>query len=124
MAKEIHDTVYDAALDLIATCVTCSVCKLQPANFAGIAAEMLAEITLTAGDGNGDWVIADAGGGGRQLTMSIQSNVDITTSGTATYVVWDTGATLLAATTCTSQVLTDTGTVTVPATIFTFADPT
>ena len=124
MAKELHNDVYDAALDKIATCTHCVVCSTQPANYAGIAAVTLATVTLTAGDGNGDWTVADGDASGRKVTMAQQASISITQSGTATYVVWDDGTTLLAATTCTSQVLTSGGTVTVPAVDMEFADPT
>jgi hypothetical protein len=121
MAKAIADAVLDAALAKIATSDRMTVCS-EPANFAGIAAVLLVSHVLTAGSGNGDWTIA--AGTQRKVTTTAQSAVSITNSGTATHVCYDDGTTLLAVTTCTSQVLTSGGTVTVPAHKFEFASPT
>lgn len=124
MAKSISTAVLDAALAKIATGVRVSVCSGQPANFAGIAAVLLADDPLVAGNGNGDWVIGAGDVNGRKVRMTQQSAVPIDASGTATHIVIDDGVNLLAVTTCTSQVLTSGGTVTIPAFDFEFADPT
>ena len=123
MAKWVLDAALDAALDDIATCVTLTVCSGQPANFAGIAAVALAAVTLTAGDGNGDYTVADGDASGRKLTVAQQATIAIDTTGTATHVSLDDGSVLRYVTTCTSQALTDTGTVTVPAWDVEIADP-
>jgi len=122
MAKAIDDVFIDAMLDKIATCVTLSVCSAQPANQAGIAAVMLAQVTLTAGDGNGDYTVANGDVSGRKVSVLQQSNVPITNSGTATHIVLDDGVNIVV-TTCTSQVLTALGTVTVPTFDDEVADP-
>lgn len=124
MAKWVLDAVLDAALDDIATCVRLVVCSGQPANYAGIAAVALADVTITAGDGNGDFVVADGDANGRKLTISQQAAILIDSSGTATHVILDDGAVLRYVTTCTSQALTSGGTVTVPAWDIEIADPT
>jgi hypothetical protein len=124
MAKAISDDVLDAALAELATATRQVVCSAEPANFAGIAAVALADVTLTAGDGNGDYTIADGDASGRKLTVAQQADVLIDASGTATHVTYDDGTTLLGVTTCTSQALTSGGTVTVPAHDFEIADPT
>lgn len=124
MAKSIHNDVLDAALDELATAVKITVCSGEPANFAGIAAVALAEVTVTAGDGNGDYAIADGDASGRKVTVTAQSAVPIDSSGTATHIAYDDGTTLQAVTTCTSQVLTSGGTVTIPAHDWEIADPT
>lgn len=123
MAKWCLDGAMDLMLANIATCTVLYVCSGQPANHAGIAAVALADVTLTAGDGNGDYVIADDTSG-RKLTVGAQADVDIDTSGTATHVALDDGAVLRYVTTCTSQALVDTGTVTVPAWKIGVSDPT
>lgn len=115
MAKWADDSVMDAALDLIATCTNITVCSGQPANYAGISAVTLATTTMTAGDGAGDWVVADGDAGGRKVSITIQSDMSITSSGDATHIAYDTGTTLLFVSTCTTQTLTSGGTVTVPA---------
>lgn len=122
MGKKIEDVFIDAMLDKIATCVTMTVCSAEPANQAGIAAVALASVVLTAGDGNGDYVIANGDVSGRKVTVQQQSNIPITASGNATHIVLDDGVNIVV-TTCTSQALTSGGTVTVPAFDDEVADP-
>lgn len=123
MAKAVPDVVLDAALDEIATATRLVVCSAEPANYAGIAAVLLASVALTAGDGNGDYVVANGDASGRKLTVAQQADIAITASGTATHVALDDGASLQYVTTCTSQALTSGGTVTVPAWDIEIADP-
>ena len=124
MAKYANDAVMDAALDVIATATRMDVCSAQPANFAGIAAVALADVTLDSSDfskANGDT-------SGRKVTVAAQNGVLIDTSGTATHVALSrvSDSTLLLVTTCTSQALTANGsnTVNVPAFDDEIADPT
>jgi hypothetical protein len=98
------------------------VCSGQPANVAGIGAVALADVVLTPGDGNGDFTIGNGDTNGRKLAVAQQTDIDIDTSGTATHVVIDDGTNLYI-TTCTSQALTDTGTVTVPTWDIEVSDP-
>ena len=123
MSKATPDAVLDLPLIEIATATRQVICSGQPANFAGIAAVNLAQVTLTAGDGNGDHTIADDTSG-RKNTITQQSDTPIDVSGDATHVSLDDGTDLLQVTTCTTQALTDTGTVTTPAYKIAFADPT
>jgi ferric-dicitrate binding protein FerR (iron transport regulator) len=124
MAKFTHDDVLDAALAKVATATRMVVTSAQPANFAGIAAVALADVTLTAGAGNGDYTIANGDTSGRKLTVAAQSSIPVDSSGTATHVCLDDGSTLLQVTTCTSQALTSGNTVDVPAYDIEFADVT
>jgi hypothetical protein len=124
VAKQSPDTTLDAMLEEIATCTRLVVCSAEPANFAGIAAVLLASVTLTAGDGGGDFTIANGDSSGRKLSVLQQAAISITTTGTATHVSLDDGATLKYVTTCTSQLLTSGGTVTVPEWDIEIADPT
>ena len=123
MGKAAPNSTIDAMLDEIATATRLVVCSAEPANFAGIAAVALADVVLTAGDGNGDFTIADGDTSGRKVTVAAQSDVAIDTSGTATHVALDDGTDLIYVTTCTSQALVDTGTVTVPSFDVEIADP-
>ena len=123
MAKACPDAVLDLILTEIATGNIVYVCSGQPANHAGIAAVALADIAVTAGNGNGDWTIADDTSG-RKLTLAQQADIDIDASGTATHIAIDDGTDLLFVTTCTSQALVDTGTVTIPAFKINIPDPT
>ena len=123
MAKELHNDVLDAALDKVATCVTLTFCSTQPANYAGISAVKLISATLTAGDGNGDYDIADDTSG-RKVTVGAQADMTPTANGTVTYAVLDDGSTLLLATTVTSQAVTTAQTWNSPAFKAGIADPT
>lgn len=123
MGKASPDAVLDAALAKIATATRQTVCSAEPANFAGIAAVALSDAVLTAGDGNGDFVIANGDVSGRKLTVGQQADVDVDTAGTGTHIALDDGSELLYVTTCTAQALSDTGTVTTPAWDIEIADP-
>lgn len=124
MAKFTADAVLDAALAKIATSTRMVVTSAQPANFAGIAAVALADVVLTAGDGNGDYVIANGDTSGRKLTVGAQTGINVDASGTATHVCLDDGTTLLHVTTITSQALTSGNTANVAAFDVEFADVT
>jgi hypothetical protein len=124
MAKWVPDVVMDAALDKIATGTRLTFCSGQPANFAGIAAVLLASVTVTAGNGNGDFTIADGPVSGRKLTVGAQTGMTPAGNGTVTYACVDDGTTLLSATTVTSQAVTTAQTWDSPAFVpFGITDP-
>lgn len=91
----VHNDVYDAALDKIATATAVHVCTSEPANHAGIAAVTVGNYTLTAGDGNGDWTVADGDTSGRKVTCGAQSGNNGTATGAANYLAYTDGTTLL-----------------------------
>lgn len=127
MAKACPDAVMDVFLEEIAEADELYVCSGEPANYAGIAAVALATVALTPGSGNGDFTIANGDTNGRKLTIAQQAAIPIDTSGTATHIALAVGGAtdvLKYVTTCTSQALVDTGTVTVPAWDIELADPT
>ena len=124
MAKELHNDVFDAALDKIATCTKLSFCSAQPANFAGIAAVKLVDVTLTAGDGGGDYVVADGDASGRKVTVGAQTSMTPSGNGTVLWAVLDDATTLLAATTVTSQAVLTSQTWDSPAFDIEITDPT
>ena len=123
MAKALDNAALDAALAKIATSTHLTFCSTQPANYAAISGVALAAATLTAGDGNGDYVIADDTSG-RKLTVGAQTGMTPSANGTITYAVLDDGTTLLAATTVTSQAVTTSQTWNSPAFKVSIADPT
>ena len=123
MAKKVEDHFLDAYLNQLDNCTTLHVTSAEPANHASIAAVSLASVAMTAGAGNGDYTIANGDVSGRKLTVLQQSSISITASGTATHVVLTDGTNIWC-TTCTSQVLTSGGTVTVNAFDVEIADPT
>lgn len=119
MAKFADDSIMDAALGVIDNSTRMVVTSAQPANFAGIAAVALADVTLDSGD----FTIANGDTSGRKVTIGAQSGVTVDASGTATHVCLDNGTTLLYVTTCTSQALTAGNTVDIPAWKVEIADP-
>lgn len=119
MGKAVSNGFLDGTLDTIATSDEMYVTSAEPANYAGISAVELADVAI---DG-GDFSKADGDTSGRKVTVAQQSSVTIDTSGTATHVVISDGTDIYV-TTCTSQVLTSGGTVTIPAWDIEIADPT
>ena len=107
MAKAVPSAIIDLMLQQ-AQGTKIHVCSAQPANFAGIAAVMLAEKVMVSpypGTAAGDV-------SGRKNPVSAQTLLPITTTGTATHVVISNGtSTMYLVTTCTSQLLTSGGTV-------------
>ena len=125
MGKATPDAVLDVMLDYIAdNADAIHVCSDEPANYAGISSVLLAGTAMTTGDGN-DYTVADGDSSGRKVTVGSKSDIAISTSGTATHIALSNGSdTLYYVTTCTSQALVDTGTVTIPAWDIEIADPT
>ena len=124
MAKFVPDAVIDVLLDEIATATLLSACDdASTTNDGNFTASTLASIALTAGDGNGDYIIAD-GASGIKLTIAVQTGVAIAVSGDAQHIVLSLGGTILDVTTCTSQALTSGGTVTFPEWTHQVSDPT
>lgn len=119
MAKAIPDVTMDPSLDKLATATRMTALSSQPANFAAIAAALLASQTMTSGD----FAKADDTSG-RKLTVAAKNAVSVTATGTATHVALDDGTTLLGVTTCTSQALTSGNQVNFPAWKWNIQDPT
>lgn len=120
MAKATPDAILDAMADaIIADAEVLYVCSDQPVNFAGISAVALADVAIDSSD----FTKANGDASGRKVTIGQQSNISIDSSGTATHVVLASDDTLLYVTTCSSQALTNGGTVTVPAWKIEVADP-
>jgi hypothetical protein len=119
MAKGISTAVFDAALDKIATCTRLTFCSALPANFAGIAAVLLASKTVAGGAFT---KAADASG--RKVTVAAQTAMTPAANGTITYACLDDGTTLHAWTTVTSQAVTTAQTWDSPAFKFNILDPT
>ncbi len=125
MGKSVHNDVLDAACDKIATATRLDVCSTEPTTYtAATSTYSLAHVTVTAGDGNGDFTVGEGDVSGRKVTVAEQSDISITDDGDAQHIALTDGADLLAVTTCTLQGLTSGGTVTVPAHDYEFGDPT
>ena len=121
MAKWANDLMMDASLDYVAASVRMVACSAQPANYAGIAAVALADVTLAGGD----FTKANGDTSGRKVTVAAKASVPIDVSGTATHIALDDGTTLRYVTTCTSLALTSGAgnTVNFPAWDVEVADP-
>jgi hypothetical protein len=123
MGKASPNTTLDPNLEKIATATRLTVLTDQPADFAGIAALLLAEAVVTPGDGNGDFTIADGDVSGRKVGVGAQNDLAIDATGDADHIALDDGSILLYVTTCTLQGLTSGGTVSVPGWGVEIADP-
>lgn len=122
MAVFLADSALDALLAVIATCTRLDVVSALPTQYSsgggtGVLDLTLANVALTAGDGNGDWVIANGDSSGRKITCAQQDDLSITGNGTATHLAHSVSGstTLIWVSTVTSQALTSGGTVTTPA---------
>jgi len=116
MGKRVFDVVMDAALQKAATGNQITVCSAEPTTLLEATTTFrLAEVVVTPGDGNGDFVIANGDTSGRKLTVGQQSLVPIIADGTANHVAINDGVTILDVTTCTDLPLTSGGVVTIPS---------
>lgn len=125
MAKFTDDQVLEAALAKVATSTRMTITSSQPANFAGIAAVLLASDPVTAGVGGASFsAYADGDVSGRKVTVLANNAIAVTASGNATHVNLDDGTRLLHCTTVTSQAVTSGNTINVAAYDVEFADVT
>ena len=119
MGKAIPDARIDAALDA-ETSTTIHVCSAEPANYAGIAAVMLAEQAIVGvqAKANGDL-------SGRKITTPLQSAVPVTNTGLGDHIVQSNGVNeMFRVTTAAVPVaLTALGTVDINAHKLEIADP-
>jgi len=92
MSIYVPDNTTDQLLDEIATCTRLDITSdvSTPTDLTNT----LANVTLTAGDGNGDYTIADGAIDGRKLTITTQVDIPITSTGTAKHVVLSLGGTI------------------------------
>lgn len=124
MAKVAPDAMIDAALLYVegADCIT--VCSAEPANYT--AAYTTLKMAGTSALTTASYTIADAVGGGRQITIAATTglSIDVSTAATHLALVGTGDSTLRYVTTVTSQELTSGGTVDIPAWIIAIGDPT
>ena len=105
MAIATDDYVLDGSLKALAEGTALHLCATQPTTFAEASStKSLGSVVLTAGDGGGDFTIADAGTTGRKVTVAAQS-ISVTSDGTGDHIaIVDTANTrLLHVTTTTSR---------------------
>ena len=127
MTEFIHDDILDLILDGIADlCDRLFVCSTYPTTYTEASVTyMLAQHTITPGDGNGDLTVGNGDASGRKVAVTAQAAISVTNSGTALHVaLCALGTTkILAVAECTSQALTAGNTVTVPTFDIEVADP-
>lgn len=116
MSKYVPDSTLNAFLNVIANAgVKISLCSTQPTNYTEAnATYSLGSKTLTAGSGNGSYLIADGDVSGRKLTILQQTGISVTATGSAQHVAITDGASVLyAVTTLTAQTVTSGNTATI-----------
>lgn len=91
------DAVYDGALDIIAdNCTRVDICTTEPTTFTeATLTYSVGNYTLTAGDGGGDWTIANGDTSGRKLTLGAQSGNNGTGNGAGNFLAFTNGSTTL-----------------------------
>ncbi|HEV2927280.1 MAG TPA: hypothetical protein VGW74_01195 [Propionibacteriaceae bacterium] len=128
MAKFAPDATIDAMLAQVALADEMYVCSAQPTDYNDIAnSDLVGPISLTPGDGNGDFTIGNGDTSGRKVTVTAQTGASVIASGTATHVVLATGGAtdlIRYITTCTSQAVTSGNTANVGAWDVEVLDPT
>lgn len=125
MAKFTHDSVLEGALAVVDNANRQCICSAQPANFAGIAAVLLADNVVTPGMGGGDFsAAADGDVSGRKTTVLAQTNITIDATGSGNHITLDDGTTLLQVTTVTAQTVTSGNTANIAAYDIEFNDVT
>ena len=126
MAKSVADAVLDAALNHVKnnTSRMC-ICSSEPTTYSqAITTYKLADVSITSTNfgspANGD------GSTGRKIQVNAQSSVSVDSSGSAQHValVSVTSTALIYVTTCSTQGLTASSTVNVPAWDIQINDPT
>jgi len=121
MGKLVDDTVLDGALNIIKNNITSvSICSTQPTTRTEAVTTYMLSTKATSG---GEVTVADDTSG-RKATMSAQSAMSITNSGTAAHVALTSASALLYVTTCNSQYLNGGNTVSIPAWKINITDPT
>lgn len=130
MAKFAPDSTLDGLLEQVALADELYVTDAQPTSYADIgdtATILVGPVSLTPGDGNGDFTFAGGDVSGRKVTVAAQNGASVVASGTATHVVLATGGAtdlLRYVTTCTSQAVTSGNTANVGEWAVEVADPT
>jgi len=110
-AQWIHDSALDACHAYVATCT-----RVDIVSDAGTPANLnntLANVTVTAGTGNGDWTIGNGDVSGRKLNLTEQADVPITGTGIGRKVVYSLSGTIIYWYSITEISLTASGTITI-----------
>lgn len=125
ITKWANDLVMDAALDYISSCTIMAVGSgtTNPADYtAAFTTTKLADVVLSGAD----FTKANGDSSGRKVTIAQKTGVTVDSTGDATYVALGISGstTLVYITTCTTQTLTATNTMTFNSWKIEIADPT
>ena len=122
MGKRTEDIVLDAALNYLKTNgAKLCVCSSEPTTYAAATTTYkLASVAINSTDFTGP---ADDTSG-RKITVTAQSSISVTASGSAQHIALVTASALMNVTTCSTQSLTASNAVSVPAWETAIADPT
>ena len=122
MTKSVNDLVLDGAFDILDQSNLMIACSAEPTTRTeAVTTYALADVAMTP---DTDFTKADGDTDGRKVTVAAKNGVTIDTTGDATHIALVDGTNLLYVTTCTSQSLTQSGTVDFPAWDIEIADPT
>ena len=92
MAANFPDATADAALAIVAGATKVDVCTADPGvTWGSISGTSVGNYTLTAGTGNGDWLIQAGDASGRKVTLLAQSGNNGTATGAASFLVFHNG---------------------------------
>lgn len=119
MARKAHEYVLDGPLDRVAESNQQLVCAGEPTDRADALSKALASVSVSGGD----FTKAAGDVSGRKTTVAQKADVSITDTGEGDHVVLIDDTRLMYATVCTPQMLTQGGTVTIPAWAIEVADP-
>lgn len=122
MAKSVHDSVLDAALNTIknATGLTEILCSQEPTTrTAAVTTYALADVALAASD----VVVANGDTSGRKATIAAKAGVTVDAGGTGTHIALVDSTNLLYVTTTTSTAVAAAGTVDIGSWKIELADP-
>lgn len=99
MAKFVTDAAPDAYAAVVAAGTRMDVCTAQPTTLAeATTTYSVGNVALTAGDGNGDFTIADGDTTGRKLTVAAQDIAVASGTGDASHVAITDGSQILTVT--------------------------
>lgn len=120
MAKGLSDNTLDATLAELATCDRLDISSdVNPVDLTG----SLANVTLTPGDGNGDYTIEDDPTSGRRLVVAAQSGIDTTAAGTPATAILSLGGVIKGFTSVSGSALTFPGVTNISTFNLRGADP-
>lgn len=86
MTDLVDNDVLDGALDIFALATTLHICSGDPTTRAAAITNTLGNYTLTAGDGGGDYTIAEGDTSGRKVTVAAQTGNNADGDGTGAVV--------------------------------------